>query len=375
MRVEILHSLAGVSPVDWDALTTADYPFSAHRFLRALEVSGSVGDFSGWKPVYFLLLKGDSLKGAVFAYEKTHSYGEYIFDWAWASAYQRVGIPYYPKLVSAVPMTPATGPRLLVPDGADSAKARELLVDAVLEHASRNQMSSVHFLFCTTAELSLLEKKGFLVRHSYQFHWRNRDYVSFEDFLSKLKGRKRKQIQTERASTKEFSFRVLSGGELTEQAATAMDRFYRSTTEKKQGIDYLQPGFFHSLFQAARDEIVFFTASRGGTMVAGSLCFHKGAHLYGRHWGAAEEIPGMHFELCYYRPIEFAISRGVQLFEAGAQGDHKIARGFLPEYTYSAHWIRHPEFKLEIGKFLQHETASLKSGIEAFAPHSPYRTL
>jgi uncharacterized protein len=373
MRVEKLSSLASVSPTAWDALTKADYPFSAYSFLRALEQSGSVGESSGWKPVYFVAYEREDLIGAIFAYEKSHSYGEYIFDWAWASAYERVGIPYYPKLVAAVPMTPATGPRILVADGSESEKVQSLLIDAVLEHAAKAPMSSVHFLFCSAPESALLEKKGFLVRHTYQFHWRNRSYVSFDDFLSHLKSRKRKQIQAERASVGGFTFRTLTGKELTDNEASAMDSFYRSTTERKQGIDYLRPGFFHSLFQTGRDQIVLFSAFRGEAMVAGSLCFFKGAHLYGRHWGAAEEIPGMHFELCYYRPVEFAIAQGVQLFEAGAQGDHKIARGFLPEVTYSAHWIRHPEFKLEIGKFLEREKAGLKAGLAAFTPHSPYR--
>jgi uncharacterized protein len=373
MEYTFLFSLESVSQEEWDGLDHGDYPFSRHAFLRSLESSHSISGESGWQPRYLVARNQEGLQGAVLLFEKAHSYGEYIFDWAWAAAYERVGLPYYPKGVSMVPLVPATGPRFLLRSGPSVEGLREALLEQVLKYAENENWSSLHFLFCLPSELSFFESHGLLTRLTHQYHWHNRNYADFDAFLQCLKSRKRKQILKERRAVEAVPVQVFTGDGLNASHAEAMDRFYRGTVQKKHAIEYLQPDFFHQVFEQFAEHTVLFLAGEPGDWVAGAVCFRRGKHLYGRHWGCDPEGEGMHFELCYYRPIEYAIAEGVELFEAGAQGEHKVARGFLPALTHSAHWIAHPEFKKSIGHFLLREKEGLIRGLKAFEPQSPYR--
>lgn len=370
--LEWVDSLKSIPPADWDALVEPDFPFSRHAFLRAMETSHSVGSEAGWQPRYLLARLEGRLVGALFTYDKTHSYGEYIFDWAWAEAYQRAGVAYYPKRVGAVPMTPATGRRILLHPSAPAGTGKKLLEEVTRDAAERG-LSSVHFLFCEASELPELEAAGYLPRHSYQFHWRNKGYATFESFLADFKSRKRKQIHLERQSVASVPVSVFTGAEIRPELAEIFYPFYWSTCEKKGAYAYLRPAFFEEVFATMPEQVVLFLAGTPGAWTAASLCFRSGQHLYGRYWGCVEEIPGLHFELCYYRPIAFAIENGLRLFEAGAQGEHKVARGFLPELTYSAHWIAHPGFRGGISQFLESERRGLARGLEAF-DSSPFKS-
>jgi uncharacterized protein len=370
--LEWVDSLKSIAAADWDALVEPDFPFSRHAFLLALETSQSVGPEAGWIPRYLLARSAGRLVGALFTYDKNHSYGEYIFDWAWAQAYQRAGLSYYPKRVAAVPMTPATGRRILLHPEAEEW-TRKVLIDEVTRDAAEKGLSSVHFLFCQPQELPDLESAGYLPRHTFQFHWRNKGYATFEDFLAAFKSRKRKQIHLERKAVDSVPVSVFAGKDLQVELADVFYPFYLSTCEKKGAFAYLRPAFFESVFAAMPNNVVLFLAGAPGAWTAASLCFRAGKNLYGRYWGCAEEIPGLHFELCYYRPIQFAIENQLELFEAGAQGEHKVARGFLPERTYSAHWISHLGFQDAIGQFLETERRELERGLTGF-DGSPFRT-
>lgn len=372
MNLRWLPSLENIAPADWNALAEPDFPFTRHAFLRALETSESVGVEAGWRPRHLTAWDGETLVGAVFAYDKNHSYGEYIFDWAWAQAYERHQMAYYPKLVAAVPMTPATGRRILLHPNAQAGTRRRLIAEMV-RAAPESHWSSIHFLFCLEEEMEDLEAEGFLRRHSFQFHWRNRNYTDFDSFLADFKSRKRKQIVQERSQVAQIPVSILSGDSLRPEHASVFYPFYLDTCEKKSAFPYLRRAFFESLFAEQKQDVVLFLAGEPGKWVAASLCLRAGKHLYGRYWGCTEDIDGLHFELCYYKPIEYAIRNGLTLFEAGAQGEHKIARGFLPEITLSAHWIAHPGFKEGIAQFLTAERSSLADGLEKFS-QSPFKS-
>lgn len=378
LTVRTAGSLEGVNAADWDGLDHAPSPFLEHGFLRALELSGSIGEGSGWAPVYLLAESGGELVGAVPAFIKSHSYGEYIFDWGWARASERAGLRYYPKLVMAAPVTPATGRRILLSPGLD-ADARTLvskvLVAAAKEVADQADCSSIHWLFCLREEQALLEEMGFMPRLTYQFHWHNRDYGSFDDFLGALASRKRKNLRKERKRARgaidELVF--VPGSELEPADIAAMDRYYRSTVQNHGGWDYLQRGFFDHLVRLTPERVTFARARRAGERVAGALFLETPQALYGRYWGADEDIDCLHFETAYYAAIERCIERGIPLFEAGAQGEHKLLRGFLPSPTYSAHWIRHPGFARGIGEFLRNETPAVERHMRELAEYAPYK--
>jgi predicted N-acyltransferase len=375
LEVRASGSLAEVPAEAWDALAPAHFPFADHAYLSALETSGSVGEGTGWKPIYWTCWLGRELVGALYAYLKRDSYGEYIFDWAWLRAYQQAGVPYFPKLVAAVPFTPATGPKILVHPLADAAAVRARLIEAMRRAAGESRASSIHLLFLTPEEASSFGGPDWLLRHSYQFHWRNRSYRDFGSFLGALKSRKRTQILAEREQVARsgISIEVVEGDRVTGDHARAMYRFYLSTIEKMGAIAYLTPAFFDTVFDRMRGAIVLMLARSGGRPVAGALNYRKGDALFGRYWGCTEEIRGLHFELCYYQGIEYAIARGLRLFEAGAQGEHKLARGFLPALTYSAHWIHHPVFREAIADYIGREKAAIAEAFEAYAAQSPFR--
>ncbi len=378
MQVELLPGIEHVDKAKWRALEPPDFPFFDFEFLYALERSGSIGDATGWSPVY-LVCKDDTgrVLGALCLYLKTDSYGEYIFDWEWARAYQQHGLPYYPKLVAAVPFTPATGPKLLVhgPEAGRPAVTRVLL-DAAQRLGDEHRVSSSHALFLPEEELDEFAERGFAVRHSLQFHWRNRSYGAFSDYLDALTSKRRRQVARERRQLADEGLEIerLTGEALSPEHAAVMYRFYLGTLDRKWGMPYLTGTFFAEVFRTMRDRILLVLARDGaGRPIAGALNFFKGQTLYGRYWGAAKGRRNLHFELCYYQAIEFAIERGLRLFEAGAQGEHKLARGFLPSLTYSAHEIRHPGFRRAIERYIAEEKDLLGENMAEYARSDPYK--
>lgn len=381
LKAEIMGGVSRLNAAEWRALEAPSFPFFDHEFLGALERSRSVGRRSGWSPSFVVCRDGaGSLVGAMPLYLRTDSYGEYVFDWEWARAYREHGLAYYPKLTAAVPFTPATGPKLLVrPDLDDGARAGVVraLLDGAGALGDERRVSSAHALFVPEGELGEFEGRGFMVRHSLQFHWRNRGYDDFSDYLSALTSKRRRQVARERRQLAEEGVRIerLTGEALRPEHAALMHRFYLSTHDRKWGSPYLTAAFFDEVFETMKDRTLFVLARDGltGRPVAGTLNFFKGGSLFGRYWGAVRDVRNLHFELCYYQLIEFAIERGFKLIEAGAQGEHKHARGFLPAITYSAHDIKHPAFRRAIGHFLQEEKDYLAMALEDYARHDPYK--
>lgn len=362
LSARVVAGLAEVPAESWDACAGADNPFLGHAFLEALEESGSATAKTGWLPQHLLIEdSGGRLVAAAPLYLKSHSYGEYVFDWGWAEAYQRAGGRYYPKLQCAVPFTPVPGPRLLVrPDAPEGTEAA--LIEMLVEVAHRRGVSSLHVTFPTEAQWRALGAAGFLQRQGQQFHWVNRGYRDFEDFLDALASRKRKQIRRERrdALAGGILVRVLTGKEITTRHWDAFFRFYRATSDRKWGDPYLTRRFFDLLGERLSDRVALVMAEKDGALVAGALNLIGREALYGRNWGCLGDFPFLHFECCYYQAIEFAIARGLARVEAGAQGPHKIQRGYLPVPTYSAHWIADPALGRAVADFLRRETRSVE---------------
>lgn len=371
METRILDSLADVSPSQWDALAGGQ-PFLRHAFLEALAQSGSACPQSGWHPRHLTLWQGDVLVGAMPLYLKDHSYGEFVFDWAWAEAYQRHGIPYYPKLLAMVPFTPVEGCRLLARDEA----CRALLLAAALDYAKSSGASSLHILFPTPAEAQAMSQAGMMIRRAVQFHWNNPGYRDFEDYLSALTRDKRKKIRQERrrVSAAGVSFRRLTGSTIGEQDWKFFHRCYRLTYQVRGRQPYLNLDFFLRLGQAMPENILLVIAEQDGVPIASALNLINGETLYGRYWGCVADVPCVHFEACYYQAIEFCIERGIRMFEGGAQGEHKLARGFLPVETLSAHWLAHPEFSQAVERFLARETQGISQYVQELGEHNPFKT-
>jgi predicted N-acyltransferase len=374
-------SVAEIDAAAWDGLDHGPSPFLRHGFLRALEESGSIDPASakkrrsGWSGLYLLAEQAGRLVGGIPAFVKTHSYGEYIFDWGWASAAQRAGLRYYPKLVIAAPQTPATGPRMLIAPGADAGAVRAALIAAVRAVADDTECSSIHWLFCTKDEQAHLAAAGFFPRASLQFHWHNRGYQTFDDFLGQLKSRKRKQLRKERERARVAIERLswVTGAELDEDQLDDLDRFYRNTTDQHGGRDYLRPGFFHALARYLPEAMRMVEVIAGKRRIAGALFLETDRALYGRYWGANVHVDLLHFETAYYAGIERAIERKLPLFEAGAQGEHKLLRGFDPMPTYSAHWIRHPGMAAAVEEYTRREALAVAEEIAQMARFGPYR--
>ena len=350
-------------------------PFISHDFLSALEDSGAVSAATGWAPQHVLV---EDPKGALAAalpcYLKAHSHGEYVFDHGWAEAYERAGGDYYPKLQAAVPFTPVTGPRLLVRPGPHAEAARAALIAGTLELARRRSVSSLHVTFPTAAEWKQLRELGFLARTDRQFHWLNEGYRSFGDFLARLSSRKRKTIERERREAlKGVDIVRLTGADLNEKVWDAFFSFYMDTGSRKWGRPYLNREFFSRVGGRMGDKIVLMMARRGGRHIAGALNFLGRRTLYGRYWGALEHRPFLHFELCYYQAIEYAIEHRLARVEAGAQGPHKLARGYVPVATYSAHWIADPALRRTVADYLQRERAYVAAESEELAAFAPFR--
>ncbi|MBN8873678.1 MAG: N-acetyltransferase [Rhodospirillales bacterium] len=370
-----LHASIGEIDADaWDACAGRDNPFVSHAFLSAVEDSGSASARTGWLPQHAALRGEDGRLLAVAPmYAKSHSYGEYVFDHGWAHALERAGGAYYPKLQVAVPFSPVPGPRLLRrPDAGVPIAA---LANALEQACQTHDLSSVHVTFCTEAEWEGLGEAGWLQRLGMQFHWENRGYATFDDFLGDLASRKRKVLRRERrdANAAGLTFLALSGAEITEAHWDAFYRFYQSTVDRKWGSAYLTRRFFSLLGERLGSRVVLMMAEHAGKPVAGALNLAGSEALYGRNWGCRGDWPFLHFELCYYRAIEWAIDHGLQRVEAGAQGRHKIQRGYLPKPTYSAHWIAHSGLRRAVRSFLAEERPGVLAEMAALVEESPFR--
>ena len=373
--VRVVSRIAEIPAAEWDACAGPDNPFTGHAFLDALEQSGSATAAEGWLPQHLAIEDGAGrLVGAAPLYLKSHSYGEYVFDWGWASAYERAGGRYYPKLQCAVPFTPVTGPRLLLRPGAP-ASVRDALIAAMVELTRRHKASSVHVTFPTREEWDRLAEAGFLQRTGQQFHWENRGYRDFDDFLDALSSRKRKTIRKERrdALGGGVEIRMLTGKAIETRHWDAFFRCYIATGNRKWGSPYLTRRFFDLIGERMAERILLVMAEHNGRFVAGALNFIGKDTLYGRNWGAVAEFPFLHFEACYYRAIDFAIEHGLQRVEAGAQGPHKIQRGYLPTPTYSAHWIRDPGLRSAVADFLARERVAVECEMAGLGELSPFR--
>jgi predicted N-acyltransferase len=382
IEVQVIGSLSRISAAEWDACAcpeTADGgrpldPFTTHRFLLALEESGSVGRGTGWQPQYLTAFLDGILIAAAPMYAKSHSQGEYIFDHSWAHAYESAGGRYYPKLQIAVPFTPATGRRFLVRPGYDRI-GMSALVQGAVQLAADNQVSSVHVTFCTEAEALAGEQMGLMLRSSQQFHWLNDGYAEFDDFLAALSSRKRKNIRKERAQANGFGgeIRTLTGDDLRPEHWDAFWRFYQDTGARKWGSPYLTRQFFDIAQETMANDMALFLAERDGHAIAGALNFIGRETLFGRYWGCIEHHACLHFELCYYRAIDFAIAHGLARVEAGAQGEHKLARGYLPTRTHSLHWVGDPGFADAVKKYLDAEGRAVGEEIEILTDYGPFR--
>jgi hypothetical protein len=369
--LRILDTLRDVPPERWDALA-GEGPFLRHVFLHGLEATGCVGGDTGWSPRHVTLWEAGRLVAAMPLYLKYHSYGEYVFDWGWAEAYQRHGLRYYPKLLSAVPFTPATGPRLLAP----TPDLRRRLVDAAFELATRERASSLHVLLPPPEQADELAQRGLMLRSSVQFHWHNRGWGDFDAFLGSMGHDKRKKIKQERRRVREAGivFRRVSGREASEGDWDFFLRCYRRTYRLHHSTPYLNRAFFDHLVRCMPDHLLLAIGSREGEPVAAALNVHGDGTLYGRYWGATEYHSGLHFEACYYQGIEFCIERGLQVFEGGAQGEHKLARGLLPVRTQSAHWLAHPQFASAVDQFLAREARGIAGYLDELNEHSPFKS-
>ncbi|WP_321967518.1 GNAT family N-acetyltransferase [Burkholderia cepacia] len=380
-RTGILSSPAEVPADEWNALLARDAqptPFLRHEFLDALHVARCAVDDTGWSPHFVTLTdeRTGRLAAAAPVYAKQHSYGEYVFDWAWADAYQRNDLPYYPKLLCAVPFTPVQGTRLLAAD--DDARRR--LAATLLAFAEQSDVSSLHVLFPTGDEAALLESMGMMLREGVQFHWINDGYRHFDDFLGTLEQKKRKNIRAERRKVHEagVTFRRLTGDQITDADWRFFSRCYRQTYREHYSSPYLNLDFFRTIGATMPENLLLVIAEAGGQPIASALAVYRrgengGGTLYGRYWGAVEHVPCLHFETAYYQLLEFCIEAGLDTFEGGAQGEHKLARGFLPTVTHSAHWLAHPAFSDAVARFLERETEHIHAYVDELREHDPFR--
>jgi predicted N-acyltransferase len=375
--LELVPAIESIDPAAWDALAGDDDPFIEHAFLLALEQSGSVGGNSGWVPIHVTARQRGRLVGALPLYVKLHSYGEYIFDWRWASAAERAGLRYYPKLVSMVPLTPATGTRLLLAADQDRAALVAALTDGVFAACERIRASSVHFLFVNAEERELLAAADarLMPRESIQFHWHNAGFTSFDDYLEHFRSPLRKQVRKERKQVEQagLEVRVLEGPALEDRDWDALLAFYLDTCAKRGSGPYLTRRFFQLIRKHHARRVVAVLAYRAGRPIAGTFNFQKGKNLYGRYWGCSEEHPSLHFECCYYSLLERAIEHKLERFEAGAQGEHKLRRGLMPVSIHSLHHVEHPGLRHAVEQALPHELHAVRAEMAELAQHGPFK--
>jgi uncharacterized protein len=375
LDLTVATDLGMVGATEWDALTGHADPFLEHAFLRALEASNVIGPQTVCEPRYILARRAGTLVGAAALFVKWDSYGEFVFDWAWAEAYQRAQISYYPKAIVAAPFTPVTGARLLVAAGEPFAETAGALVDRMLALVAEEELSGLHFLFVPREECELLASHGFMPRLSHQFHWLNRGYRGFEDFLSDLRSGKRKQVRKERRRVAEsgLHIEVVEGDDVKQEHLDAIWRFYAANVERHWSQAYFNRETFARLGAEFRHRLVLVLARDGDRWIAGALNARKNDGLYGRYWGCERYIPELHFECCYYRLIDYAIAERIRVFEAGAQGEHKFLRGFVARPTYSAHWLAHPGGRAAVGSFLEEERTHVLDLIERYNSVSPLK--
>jgi predicted N-acyltransferase len=373
-QTRIISSLSEIGQSAWDALVAAQgehNPFLSFAFLDALHESGAASAKTGWIPQFLTLWADGQLKAALPLYAKSHSYGEYVFDWAWADAYQRHGLDYYPKLLSAIPFTPVSGQRLLACD----ANAKNVLLRALLTLQEQSGVSSTHILFPCAEDADLLQGAGFIMRTGVQFHWQNPGYQNFDGFLDTLEQKKRKNIRAERRKVKDAGivFHHVPGDAVTDSDWSFFKRCYDHTYRSHYSTPYLNLEFFLRIGATMPQNVLLVIAERNGKPIASSLLIHDSTTLYGRYWGAVEYHPCLHFETAYYQPLEFCIQHGIASFEGGAQGEHKMARGFLPQKTWSAHWLRNPGFAEEVEHYLAQESGSISLYVDELNEHSPFK--
>lgn len=374
MELTVTGGIDEVSADAWNRLVGERNPFLRHEFLAALEHNGCLEPY-GWKPMHLAVRRDGRLVGASPLYLKDNSYGELVFDHSWAAAYQRHGLDYYPKLVSAVPYTPVTGPRLLAAPGEDRAAVAASLIGGAISLANRLKLSSVHWLFPDEADQRLAAAQGLLQRIDTQFHWHNPGYRDFDHFLQQLSASKRKKIRRERRRVQEAGVQLetRSGADMSAELWVELHRLYSSTFDRKSGWPTLSLGFFEEIGRTLPDQVVILFARQRGRIVAATYNMRGSDTFFGRHWGCDEDFHSLHFEACYYQPLDYCIEHRLTHCEAGAQGEHKLSRGFLPVTTRSAHWIADPEFRRAIADYLRHETRALDDYRKTLNEHSPYR--
>lgn len=371
MTIDILSSLEDIAPAEWNRLA-GGHPFLRHEFLHALHETGCASERTGWAPRYLVARDGKRLTGAMPLYVKSHSRGEYVFDWAWADAYERHGLAYYPKLLSAIPFTPVSGPRLL----AESREVARALADNVLHVAQDSGASSLHCLFPLPEEAALLAGHGMMVRHGVQFHWRHpgAHITDFDQYLALMNHAKRKKIKQERRRVRDagITFRWLEGAAITDDDWAFFVRCYNRTYREHHNTPYLSAEFFRRIGNTMPEHLLLIVAERAGHPIAASFNVIGADHLYGRYWGAIEHHPMLHFETCYYQTIEYCIARGIGVFEGGAQGEHKLARGLMPVQTCSVHWLAQPQFAAAVETFLAREKSGIAHYIDELREHAPF---
>ena len=374
LTLEISDSILQVDAISWDSLVP-DIPILSHAFLSALEDSGSVGSGTGWQPCPMLVYDDGQLVGAMPLYVKSHSYGEYVFDWAWAEAYQRSGLNYHPKLLSAIPFTPITCQRLLVMAVKNASKIQSLMVDALEQIMFKNQLSSVHVLFPDENSATIFKNAGWLQRNGVQFRWENENFNDFEDFLTRLSRDKRKKIRQERKKIDSSGVvcRRIKGADVTAEQWHFFYECYQNTYAEHRSTPYLTPEFFQKIAHSMPQNILLVMAYLDGTPIAGALNIYNQTSLYGRYWGSMQDIPNLHFELCYYQAQEFCINEGIRFFEGGAQGEHKLARGFKPRPTCSFHKIAHQEFATAIEGFVNRESQGMEVYTNELEQRIPFK--
>lgn len=376
MNCTIIEQISAIPAESWNQLANGGNPFLRHEFLVALERHQCVGERFGWIPQH-IVAKDDNGQcvGAMPLYLKDNSYGEFVFDWGWADAYHRAGLAYYPKLVTAIPYTPATGPRLLIAPHAPQDTAANALIDKALDLAASLNVSSLHWLFTDRKDSRYLERKGLLTRIGCQFHWHNQDYQDFNEFLSRLSARKRKQIKRERrhVTDSEISIQICHGHEVSEAQLHRFHRHYQSTFHRLGGYATLSESFFAEINTTMPENTVYVFAYHRNKHVASAFCVRGQDTLYGRHWGCDADFHSLHFEACYYQGIDYCIAQKLRHFEPGAQGEHKVSRGFVPTATYSQHWIDNDQFRPLIAEFLSREHQGMLQYMQSLDEHLPYR--
>ena len=374
VTLKVLDSLAAIAPSEWDTLANGN-PTLSHAFLQSMIDAGCTTAATGWVPQFLTLFREvegrETLAGAVPLYLKTHSYGEYVFDWAWAEAYQRHGLDYYPKLLAAVPFTPCSGARLMALTSTD----RQRLVEGLLNLAAQNDVPSLHVLFPEQHEQDLLVAAGMMPRSSVQFHWRNAGYRNFDDFLATMSHDKRKKLKQERRRVRDsgITFRCVEGASINAQDWDFFFSCYRRTYRAHLSTPYLNREFFGLIGERMPENILLIVAEREGKPIASALNIFNATTLFGRYWGAHEFHSGLHFETCYYQALEFCIERDIAVFEGGAQGEHKLARGFLPVKCRSAHWLKHPQFATALEDFLAREAGGIDQYVDELTESTPFK--